>query len=346
MPLPDELLEEIFLRLPPDESECLVRASLASKLWLGLLTGARFRGRYSELHGARPATTLGFFYTWPKDGGPRGEEPVPYPHFVPTTKFAARIPDDDEWREWEWEDYAAWDCRHGRVLFGERDRGPGQLIVWDPITADWTSLNASRDYTEASSRAAAVPCARIGCGHRSCYWGDPFLVVFVYLFDTVAYASVFEDTTRRRIETCSGLDLPFHARIEPMPPVLAGDALHFMLAYEDDDHPVGVLKYNVVSNRLSLIDAPCSWSITADDSILLMATEDGSLGFAHVDGLTLYLWSRQMGSDGVAAWTRARVIHLKELLPIQNPEKRVIRLVGSEEGSDVIFVPRTLASTR
>jgi hypothetical protein len=29
--LPNDLLEEIFLRLPPDEPEWLVRASLASK---------------------------------------------------------------------------------------------------------------------------------------------------------------------------------------------------------------------------------------------------------------------------------------------------------------------------
>ncbi|XBI98455.1 hypothetical protein VPH35_018691 [Triticum aestivum] len=223
-PLPDELLEEVFLRLPPDEPECLVRASLASKLWLGLLTGARFRGRYRELHGARPATMLGFFYIWPKHRGPEGKEPAPYPHFVSATKFAARIPDDTEWRD---RDYAAWDCRHGRVLFGERDRGPGQLIVWDPITADWTGLKESRDYTEASSRAAA-------------------------------------DITRRRVETCFGLNLPFHAPIEPMPPVLDGDALHFMLAHDNDVHPVGVLKYDVGSDRLSLIDAPCSWSITAD----------------------------------------------------------------------------------
>jgi hypothetical protein len=35
--LPPELIEEIFLRLPPDEPEWLVRASLASKHWLGLL---------------------------------------------------------------------------------------------------------------------------------------------------------------------------------------------------------------------------------------------------------------------------------------------------------------------
>ncbi|KAK1642086.1 hypothetical protein QYE76_059891 [Lolium multiflorum] len=50
--LPDELLEEIFLRLPPNEPACLVRASLASKLWLSLLSGTSFNSRYRQFHGA------------------------------------------------------------------------------------------------------------------------------------------------------------------------------------------------------------------------------------------------------------------------------------------------------
>uniref|UniRef100_N1QRH9 Uncharacterized protein n=1 Tax=Aegilops tauschii TaxID=37682 RepID=N1QRH9_AEGTA len=69
--------------------------------------------------------------------------------------------------------------------------------------------------------------------------------------------------------------------------------------------------------------------------------EDGSLGLAHLGGLTLYLWSRQMGSDGVALWTRRKVISLKELLPIQNPKKR-ISVIGSVEGHDIIFVTTDL----
>ena len=65
--------------------------------------------------------------------------------------------------------------------------------------------------------------------------------------------------------------------------------------------------------------------------------EDGSLGFAHVDGLTLYLWSRQMGSDGVASWTKRTVIKLKNFLPIQDPH-RGLTLIGSSEGGDIVFV--------
>ncbi|CAM0878083.1 unnamed protein product [Alopecurus aequalis] len=177
-PLPDELLEEIFLRLPPDEPACLVRASLSSKFWLGLLSGPRFRGRYREHHGAPPV--LGFFYSW-----------APY-----------------------------------------------------------------------SS-------------------------------DSV------EETT---------------------------DALFFMLMC-DDDGSVGILKYDLPSKCLSVIDAPLAKTHILDITIL-MGMGDGSLGFAHLDGLTLNIWSRQTRSDVVGLWTECRIIDLKEFLPIQNPENR-LRLLGS-----------------
>jgi hypothetical protein len=68
--------------------------------------------------------------------------------------------------------------------------------------------------------------------------------------------------------------------------------------------------------------------------------EDGSLGFAHVDVLTLNLYSRQVGSDGVATWTNCIVINLNNLLPIHNHMKRL--LIGSVESDDIIFVTTDL----
>ena len=123
-PPPSEILEEIFLRLPPDEPASLVRASLASKLWLGILTGARFRGLYRDLHGPHPPM-LGFVYSstelhlakWTDE---EEEEDDNLPHFVATAKFPLRIPAVEDWRGWH-KEYTAWDCRHGRALFCKTD---------------------------------------------------------------------------------------------------------------------------------------------------------------------------------------------------------------------------------
>ncbi|KAM0928627.1 hypothetical protein ACQ4PT_002594 [Festuca glaucescens] len=109
---PAEIIEEIFLRLPLDEPEWLVRASLASKHWLSLLTGPAFHTRYREFHGAPPM--LGFLYT--SIPGSSIME-----HFVSTTKFGTRARDMKDWGVCCL-DYDAWDCRHGRVLLCDTQR--------------------------------------------------------------------------------------------------------------------------------------------------------------------------------------------------------------------------------
>ena len=134
-------------------------------------------------------------------------------------------------------------------------------------------------------------------------------------------------------EQCPGLDLGAEAFICSMQAVLVNDALHYKLGYKNDNDRVGILKYSLTSNSLSLIDVP--FAAHAD---ILMAMKDGSLGLAHVDSrLTLYVWSRQIDSNGVASWTHGRVVDLKNLIPIKNPERRP-RPIGSVEGRDIIFV--------
>ncbi|KAM0928604.1 hypothetical protein ACQ4PT_002583 [Festuca glaucescens] len=162
-------------------------------------------------------------------------------------------------------------------------------------------LHAPEDY---DSNGAAVLCNVTGCDHRACHVG------------------------------------PFQSAA---PPVFIQDALYFML-YEydddDDDDKAAILEYDLVSNCLSLIDAPPLKTGLAGD-VALMAMEDGSLGFAHVDGLTLNLWSRHMRSNGVASWPRRRVINLETLIPVRSPWEK-LRLIGSVEGSDIIFVTTDL----
>jgi hypothetical protein len=65
-PLPvlmDELIEQLLLRLPPEEPAWLVRASAVCKPWRRILAAPRFRRRYREFHGTPPV--LGFFHFRP-----------------------------------------------------------------------------------------------------------------------------------------------------------------------------------------------------------------------------------------------------------------------------------------
>ncbi|KAF8741041.1 hypothetical protein HU200_013669 [Digitaria exilis] len=117
--LPDDVVEEILARFPPDEPAHLVRAALACKAWHRIVSGAGFRRR---LHGRAPSL-LGFFHH-------HGSHPA---YFNPTSPFrptyAAR---------------AGWlilNGRHGRFLvrkmtttspFTPPSMEDAELIVWDP----------------------------------------------------------------------------------------------------------------------------------------------------------------------------------------------------------------------
>ncbi|XP_039851380.1 uncharacterized protein LOC120709799 [Panicum virgatum] len=59
--LPDVLVEDILVRIPPQDSECLLRAALVCKRWARLLTDEAFHLRYVTRHGGTTTTMLGFF---------------------------------------------------------------------------------------------------------------------------------------------------------------------------------------------------------------------------------------------------------------------------------------------
>ncbi|KAM3318168.1 hypothetical protein ACQJBY_035740 [Aegilops geniculata] len=286
---------------------------------------------------------LGFLCSLQSNSVHEAEDNIP--HFLPTTKFRARIPDDD-WGGWG---YTAWDCRHGRVLLGDQSYLPVPLVVWDPMTGCRRELDSPDQL--GRSYGAAVFCTVAGCDHRACHAG-PFQVLYIGV-DTIEdgecvgraclslpmtgdWSKPCSDSRFNKWnEPCSALHLGRIAFWDEMPPVFVRDALYFKLVYYGGDH-IAILKYDLGSNCLSLIGAPLAGSILFNASIL-MAMDDGSLGFANVDMLTIHLWSRQRGFNGIASWTQRTVINLNDLLPIQNPN-RGLKIMGSVEGRDIIFV--------
>jgi hypothetical protein len=58
--LMEELVEEILLRLPPEEPAHLVRCAMVCKAWRRILSDGGFRRRYRRFHRATPPTVLGY----------------------------------------------------------------------------------------------------------------------------------------------------------------------------------------------------------------------------------------------------------------------------------------------
>ncbi|KAL6594621.1 hypothetical protein ACP70R_048359 [Stipagrostis hirtigluma subsp. patula] len=153
--LVDDAVEEILLRLPPDDSALLVRASLVCKSWRRLLTDAAFLRHYRRFHRAPPM--LGLF---------RNTKGC-VARFVPTGSFRPR--------DLERRNCCVVDCRHGRVLL--ENRITLDYLVWDPTTGEEWVIPDDADFSY-SNYSATVVCAAAGCDHLDCH-GGPFLVVLV-----------------------------------------------------------------------------------------------------------------------------------------------------------------------
>ncbi|VAI38428.1 unnamed protein product [Triticum turgidum subsp. durum] len=147
----DELVEEVLLRLPPDDPASLFRASAVCKPWRIILAGPRFRRRYREFHGTPPI--LGLF----QQGG----------RFVPASALVPAHPGLPSW--------VAMDCRHGRALFAHLGITL-ELVVLDPVTGHQHRVTSSYHYPVTVG--AAVLCAAQGCDHHGCQGGH-FHLAFV-----------------------------------------------------------------------------------------------------------------------------------------------------------------------
>ncbi|KAL6594623.1 hypothetical protein ACP70R_048361 [Stipagrostis hirtigluma subsp. patula] len=311
--LVDDVVEEILLRLPPDDPALLVRASLVCKSWRRLLTDAAFLRRYRRFHRAPPM--LGFFRN--AEGSAVG--------FVPTGSFRPRDPDHRGCR--------VLDCRHGRALLCEHNTTA--FVVWDPATDEEWQIRNDVDFSY-SDFSAAVLCATPDCDHLDCH-GGPFLVVLLGIDDSsedvLAHACVYSS------EPC-GWSVPSTVELDYRvgdirPPFLVGDTLYFIC-----DDGIVILRYSVRGERGFL--AICGpYMQKYEDGIALIPMEDGGLRLAGYQVYSLDLWSLQAtDAYGVASWTRLAVIDFDTLLPDDDDSIGPSYMIGFAKtpDSNVVFV--------
>uniref|UniRef100_A0ACD5UCD7 Uncharacterized protein n=1 Tax=Avena sativa TaxID=4498 RepID=A0ACD5UCD7_AVESA len=305
--LPEELLEEILLRLPPDDPGCLFRASLVCKPWRSRLTSSAFPRRYREFHGTPPL--LGFFENdfsvccW-------------FAPLSPTSPFLPVHPGDHE--------LLAHDARHGLVLLNGSWKETVELVVWDPVRhRQWELPFPEFDRVSGS---AAVLCAVHGCDHLDCC-GGPFLVVYVGTDrEGVARSSVYSSEARAwgPVTSCEHPDLVV---INDWPKVLVGKSVYFLCTLGSI-----ILRYNLLSQELSMVTWPAMYK-WEHHSRILMRMEDGVLGCASLQESRLELWAMEFGAHGAVKWVLRRVVELENCLP-----SRSSYVINFAEGVGVFFV--------
>ncbi|KAE8777037.1 hypothetical protein D1007_50226 [Hordeum vulgare] len=328
--LPYDLVEEILLRLPPDDPACLLRASFACKTWSHTVSSPHFRRRFIGLHRHRALPLLGFLHNWEDERVPR---------FLSTTasSFSLPAPGLTSW--------LALDCRHGRALFLSNSKvsGAQQLLVWDLRTGIERRVPVPPLFKDGYRyRTASVFCPADGCDHRDCR-GDPFRVVFVFTVPIyhqlrcpgLTLACVYSSETRAWGELTtqmyhrSCLIFTSHSSV-----LVGGSLLYFM------SDSGWILEYDLASHDLTGFNPPHDGP---EQTFNIMVSADGGIGVSEAFGSQLKLWSREE-SDGIDSqwvlWVLSRVIHLENLLPdaaLVDAETRVT-VLGFAEGVNVIFV--------
>ncbi|CAL4950787.1 unnamed protein product [Urochloa decumbens] len=297
--VPDDLLLQIFLRLPPQPSS-LLRATLVCKRWRGLVADRRF------LRHLR-APLLGVFLNNPPARAsflPAAGDP---PDRVPASRFLRPPP--------PWLVRAS---RRGRVLLSDN---AARFLVWDPVT------NAQR--------FVPAPPVPDGHGHRAVYGfgavllrGDDvtdasFRVAVASVQAGVAVAAVYSSDTGawseayRVVVTAHASGAPATGSIIPWvetPGAAARDAVYWLL---DDERLLSLELHDAGgggTGALAVVEPRNAWRVHGRNAKLMRTTPGGGeLGLAAVTGAALRLWALEEAAG--VSWTLRRTVLLDALLP-------------------------------
>jgi hypothetical protein len=311
--MPDDVLREILLRLPPEPIH-LFRASLVSNHWRALVHDASFLRRCRDFHGGTPPV-LGFFkLTRP-------------PLFVPISGSFAVSATTVHHGDW-----FPLDCNRGRaLLISERSRA---LLVRDLVTGDELHLPLPPGFKGSWDRNSALLCAAAGhadqCDCRSC----PFVVAFVFSHGRfITSACLYSSETGVWGEVTSMFT--GNQFVERKAMALVGNTLYCLL---DNNW---IIEFDFDTYNLQVIGELSYKVLNSCIGHIIMTTQDGQLGLAGVGGFSLQLWSSTTCiDDGMVTWADRRVIDLEKLLA---PEvvaacTAPVWPIGYAQDADVIFI--------
>uniref|UniRef100_A0A0E0EVT5 F-box protein AT5G49610-like beta-propeller domain-containing protein n=1 Tax=Oryza meridionalis TaxID=40149 RepID=A0A0E0EVT5_9ORYZ len=319
--LPDDVVAEILLRLPPHPSFLLPR--------LQALAPPHPQPQLPPPRARIPSNTpvLGFFHNY-RD----------LPSFVPADGVPGRnrmVEDDDDG-----DARMFIDCRHGRALLRRYDWA--DLVVWDPMTGERRRFAVPNQKMQGggagiSRRSAALFCncdvSGAGGGDQDCH-SSPFHVVVVFTGGCRAFACVYSSLTGAWGDLIS-TPAPLPCELCDTPPALVGEASYWLC------YGGLILEFQFGSQSLTLMKRPLE----------MLADQDG-LGLAFIKDSTLHLWAREVADDDGASkwkWIPRRAIELDKFLPMPRVltgkwcGEMFVSISGFSEDGNVVFI-RTLAS--
>ncbi|TVU41290.1 hypothetical protein EJB05_14794, partial [Eragrostis curvula] len=319
----DELVEEILLRIPPDEPARLLRAALVCKGWCRLVSGPGFRRRFRQRHGTPPL--LGILRCFRDD-----EDGARIVRFVPTCSFRPPHADRRGWQEI--------DSRHGRVLLYSspwKFKYGDVFSVWDPVTDKHRQLPSLPQFPDHYTFKAVVLCGASGsCDHLDCSSG-PFLVVFMASFGQKMIAYHYSSEADAWSEPTSASHPGWFSVWRRSAHVR--NSLYFVLEEGTIEGMTLflILVYDLGTREMTLIPPPP----LNNNHIVLTTAVGGELGCATVVRSNICIWSGEAVPDDDMRWTPIRVIDFGALIPVGcTMIPGTLDVVGFEDGGGVIYV--------
>jgi hypothetical protein len=327
--LPENVLAEIFLNLPPHPAH-LRSVALGSHQFRDVVTNRPFLRRFRAHHGDVPPL-VGFMFN----------ERIP--RFLPTASpgisrsgsdraaagaHALEESLDDHWH--------ILGTRHGRVLLQSTDKR--RLLVLDPMAGHRKYIQAPLEYTPTFQSTAALVCDPGAAGHGDCR-SCAFRVVFVNFRGTYrTVINIFSSETNRWVKV--DLNRRTQERIDMLRRcVQVGDVIYWQSALK------WIICFNVNTHQLlpeiPVPDGTHAGGYAARTNSSVVAPKDGSsLGFVYVSSRHLHLWVSYFVNGVHVEWNPVGAFWLDYLLPavpdIEEPPH--VRIIGYDEDENVVYL--------
>ncbi|KAF6981781.1 hypothetical protein CFC21_000236 [Triticum aestivum] len=367
-PLEDEdLLREIFLRLPPLPST-LSRASLVCTRWRRILSDPRFLRRFSRHHPEPPL--LGFFkgsrlrysaFTPILDLDPPDRIPaesffVRFLHrlrrhpplgfskgslaftsvFTPVLDPPNRIPAQRLFVPEHGADWELHGCRHGlAVMLSE---SLCEVFVWDPLNGQQHRVPFPPELRHVKRESFCLCSATVMCAddqdghvHQDYFLSPAFKLVLICTSRDLktSFACVYDSASDvwENIVSTSTTDMVLKLR----PGILIRETVYWLF------HGREILAFDTKRRTLRVIEIPAEAQHVNSWSFQLLRTDDDSvLGLAVMSKPGIHIWERKLNSDGLAGWVVMQKIN--QLEGIFSCALRNAEMVGYDEELNVMIL--------
>lgn len=322
--LPDDMLRNIFHRLPSDPSALAVVSSAYNAWRRVVYDDENFLRSFRAAHHGIPP--LVGFYSDTFYGGVL--------QFTPTTPPTPPLPPAPS-------GFRAYGCTHGRLLLGGRDGDRDLLLVRDPLTGEEHPIPPAPGFLPGQSCHAALICDANHAKGDDCH-SSPFRVVFAYSEDyppggwhppmalistnVCVYSSKKRSWGGRKAATM-GVKCYFDRR--PSVVVGKGATVSWMTMTAEEGNTVleSLLEFHLDTRTLQLTDIPDE--LQSDQFVLAPTMESAPVGIAGVIENSVVLFSRE---NSVAGWVPRIVATLDNILPAGPADNGVVGLLPVEMG--------------